>query len=120
MSAIYPTPHTLAVRTVTYGPDRDTKGNLVRHVTEHPWPVYLIHAGAMRDSVGTVGAEPNRDASTIAYTIGAPETPAVPTKDDEVQVDGRWLRVNGTPKNRNRGPFGFTPGVMVELLEVTG
>ena len=56
-----------------------------------------------------------RDLSKVAYTLGAPKSDLAPGYQDEVRIDGVWYMVNGTPKDWTRGPYGFAPGVTVEV-----
>lgn len=105
----FPTPHTLRVRTRTEG-DLDDFGNATATTSEHDWPVCFIAPGAIADvDDGT------RDLSRVAYSIGAPKNDLLPSAYDSVLVDGEWLNVNGIPKDYTRGPWGFSPGVVVEL-----
>lgn len=110
-----PTPFTLRVRRVADGPVDDF-GNATRVEAEHFWPVYFIAPGGMDEPVATSrSGSANRDLSIVEFTIGSPESPLAPTEYDEVEVDGTWFKVNGRPKNWNRGPWGFAPGIIVEL-----
>lgn len=120
VTPVYPTPYTLRVRALTRGPVDDF-GNATSEWVERDWAVYFIAPGAMDEPRGSsqVGSI-NRELSLIEYTIGAPESTDAPTEYDEVQVDGAWFKVNGRPKNFNRGPFGFRPGITVELRSENG
>lgn len=109
-----PTPHTVRVRRITEGPP-DVLGIPTQVTTEHDWAVYFIAPGAM-----TEPNEPNRDLSLIEHTIGAPASADVPTEYDEVQHEGEWFKVNGRRKDYDLGPFGFEPGVIVELVRANG
>lgn len=110
-----PTPYTLRVRTVTPGAE-DEFGNPTETMTERDWHVHAVAPGAMSDP-----AQPNRDLSLIAYTILAPASADAPGEDDEVQVDGEWLTVNGRPSDWTRGPWVFPDaGVTVELARANG
>lgn len=42
------------------------------------------------------------------------------TPQDHVVVDGRTYAIEGAVQDFNHGPFGFTPGVVVNLRRVTG
>lgn len=107
----FPTPWVLTVRTVTDGEPNDFGNATTTTVeVEHDWPVSFIAPGALTDvDDGT------RDLSKVAFTIGAPKTDLVPGYRDEVLIDGVWYAVNGTPSDWTRGPFGFAPGVTVEV-----
>lgn len=105
----FPTPYILRVRRSTEG-ELDEFGNATSTTSEHAWPVGFIAPGALSDvDDGT------RDLSKVAFTIGAPKTELVPGYRDEVLVDGVWYSVNGAAKDWTRGPFGFAPGVTVEV-----
>lgn len=109
-----PTPWSLAVRTRTEG-ELDEFGNATTTTSEHEWPVSFIAPGALTDvDDGT------RDLSKVAFTIGAPKSDRAPGYRDEVRIDGTWYAVNGAPKDWTRGPFGFAPGVTVEVEVVDG
>lgn len=109
-----PTPWTLTVRTRTEG-ELDDFGNATSTTSEHEWPVHFIAPGALTDvDDGT------RDLSKVAFTIGAPKSDRVPGYRDEVLVDGVWYSVNGAAKDWTRGPFGFAPGVTVEVEASNG
>lgn len=106
---MFPTPHMLRVRKSTPG-ELDDFGNASGSTSEHDWPVFFIAPGAIADiDDGT------RDLSRVAYSVGAPKSDLVPGAYDSVLVDGEWLNVNGIPKDYTRGPWGFSPGVVVEL-----
>ena len=110
-----PTPFTLRVRSTTTGAP-DEFGNPTTTTTERDWPVHGIAPGAMSDP-----AQPNRDASLIAYTVLAPKSTDAPTEADEVLVDGEWLAVNGRPSDWTRGPWPFPgAGLTVELSATNG
>lgn len=105
----FPTPYTLRVRRSAVG-EPDEFGNATDEASEHDWPVYFIAPGAIADA-----DDGTRDLSRVAFSVGAPKGDLLPGAYDTVLVDDEWLNVNGIPKDYTRGPWGFSPGVVVEL-----
>lgn len=111
-----PTPWSVGVK--RFSPDgvEDAHGNSSDAYAEPlPLPCYFIAPGAMDEP-----ANANRDLSVVEFTIGAPENPNLPAERDRVVLEGVEYAVNGKPKDWNRGPFGYRPGVTFELRKVEG
>lgn len=108
-----PTPYTLKVKSTTDGTPDDF-GNPTTTESIRDWPVYFIAPGGMQEQ-----GMGSRDLSVVVFTVGAPAVD-VPTEYDQVLVDGQWFGVNGHPRDWTRGPFGFKPGVTVELRVANG
>lgn len=112
---MFPTPFTVTVRRTTLGPAKDDFGNPLPTMTDLDWGVYFIAPGSITEI-----DDGNRDLSQVAYSIGSPDGPNVPMDKDLVVIDGVEYKVSGKPANWNRGPFGFAPGVVVEVTRADG
>lgn len=110
----YPTPHTLSVKAMTDGPPNEF-GNTTKVASVHTWQVYFVAPGSISET-----DDGTRDLSKVAYSIGAPSGPDVPGVADLVTIDGTDYKVSGVPANWDRGPFGFAPGVVVEVERADG
>jgi hypothetical protein len=110
-----PTPYALPVREPVDGAPDDF-GNVTRTWAERSWAVHFVSPGAMAEP-----GHPNRDASTIVYSVAGPKAGAPSSEHAEIKVDGEWFPVDGRPKDWTRGPWSHpSAGVVVELKRVEG
>lgn len=69
-----------------------------------------------------VPPEPSADRSEVisGHAVYAPKTGTLPGPLDLVVIDGEDWRVEGELGDYTRGPFGYAPGVVVNLTRVEG
>jgi hypothetical protein len=105
--------YTLGLKRRTTG-TKDAHGNVIEgHADPVDWPVYAI-APSTSEEPGV-----DRLAVTTGLSVLAPLS-TVPGPLDRVVIDGEEWEIDGEVANYTRGPFGFTPGVVVSLKRAEG
>ncbi|MBP2211088.1 hypothetical protein JOJ87_001432 [Rhodococcus ruber] len=109
-----PTPYTVGVRTYTES-GKDDRGNPVESWSapvDHP-----VYGWSMPSSTEPKVAGHNRVLVSLELLV----PPTFPAKaHDRVVVDGEEFEVLGRPEDFNHGPFGFAPGLVVNLGRTEG
>lgn len=110
----YPTPHTIEHRRYVEGA-RNSRGNPTETWAD---PVSVdVYGWAQPTS-----SEPKiagRDQVIVDLEVYAPAS-FRPGPYDLLAVDGAGYTVEGEPEDYNHGPFGFTPGVVINAKRAEG
>ena len=110
---MYPTPHVVTIVTATPG-GFDAYGNPVTTEAHVVWPVYGWGPGGSQELTGW-SSQVSADVA-----VYGPQPPVPITSGTRLEVDGLTYDVEGVVEDYDHGPFGFAPGVRVNLRKVAG
>jgi hypothetical protein len=97
----------------------DSHGNPADTWAE-PVDVSVYGYGPRTDTRGSTGSdEPGGTQVIVGKEVYAPKTLAVSEKDRFV-IDGRTYEVDGELGDWTTGPFGFEPGIVINLKRAEG
>lgn len=115
MTPPFPTPWTIEVLPYVSGP-ADSHGN-----TTEGWadPITYEVYGWAPPADSTEPEESGRYAVVTTLEVFAPPGVQVAPRD-RVRVDGITYEVVGEPSDYTHGPFGWQPGIRIELTRVQG
>lgn len=110
-----PTPHTIGVRAFGAGtPTLDVHGNEV--VSWGAPVIYPVYAIAPRSSSEPV---PGRSEVIVGLSVYAPHGVMIGPRD-RVVIDGEEYEVEGEIADYTKGPFGYKPGIVINLRRAEG
>lgn len=107
----FPTPHTVTHR-VWSGTGKDTHGNVVPTYTAETVEVYGWAAPAPE--------ERTNERVVVDMRLYAPASLTVDSRDQFELADGHTYTVQGPAQDYSYGPFGWAPGIVVNLERVEG
>lgn len=82
-------------------------------------PAVSINVFAVYPRMSEEPNEAGRESTVIGLTVLAPSGVSIPATD-RVTFDGLTYEVDGFTANWNHGPFGYAPGVSINLTRVEG
>jgi hypothetical protein len=113
--ATYPTPWVVYIVQAAEGDTYDDYGNPIPGDDEAvAWNVYGWGPGGSEELTGW------SSQVTSDLRVYGPVPPVVITPQNQLLVEGVRYEVNGVVEDFTRGPFGFAPGVRVNLERVAG
>lgn len=107
------TPHVVTIHATTTT-SFDTYGNPATTSTQTQWNVYGWAPAGSQEMTGW------SSQVTADLAVYGPVPPVSITSQAQLEVDGLLYDVEGVVEDFNHGPFGWEPGVRVNLKRVSG
>lgn len=111
---MFPTPHAVDILPHSDAAEDDYGNPVETYGAPVAWSVYGWGPAGSREANGW------QRQVTADLQVYGPRPPVAINPRDRLVVAGETYDIEGKVEDYNHGPFGFTPGVVVNLTKVTG